>query len=164
MYKFLLANHEKAINYAYRELFFLGFVIFVFFCTENRMVLRKDGWLVRDPGQRAQWRHAVVERLFGIGFVQVHQELVVEREQLQLVRAQPEENVAERSDRRNLRQLFQAQDFAIIHLFYCGTCYYVYVLSNETISQSQKENNINPIRIKISHLRNHYQNKHHSIH
>jgi len=71
------------------------------------LVFREDGGTAGNDGQRAHQRHAVVQRLLGTGFVQVHRELVAEREQLQRVHVSPEEIVAKRSDRGDLRQLFQ---------------------------------------------------------
>lgn len=84
------------------------------------MVFRENGRPVGHAGQRAQQRHAVVQRLPGTGLVQVHRELVVEREQLQLVHGQPEEVAASRTDRGDLRQLFQTQDLTAVHLFLRG--------------------------------------------
>lgn len=84
------------------------------------MVFRKNGRLAGDVGQRAQRRHAVVQRVSGVGPVQVHRELVAEREHLRPVHAQPAETVAQRADRGRVRQLFQTQDVAAVHLLLRG--------------------------------------------
>lgn len=67
------------------------------------MVFRQNRRPSGHPGQRTQRRLAVVERLRGTGLVQVHRELVAEREQLRFIRYRPEETVGQRSDRGNVR-------------------------------------------------------------
>lgn len=84
------------------------------------MVLRENGRVAGHAEQRAQRRSTVVERLHGTGPVQVHRKLVVEREQLRRVRVRPKEIVTERTYRGNLRQLFQTQDVAAVHLLLRG--------------------------------------------
>lgn len=85
------------------------------------MVFRENGRAAGHAQQRARRRSAVVERLRRTGPVQVHGKLVVEREQLRRVHARPEENGPERAHRGGMRQLFQAQDVAAVHLFLRGT-------------------------------------------
>lgn len=87
----------------------------------NRMVFRENRRLAGNARQRAQRRHAVVQRISGVGLVQVHRELVAEREQLRLVHAQPAETVAQRADCGRVRQLFQTQDVATFHMLLRGT-------------------------------------------
>lgn len=81
------------------------------------MVFRENGRVAGHAEQRAQRRLAVVQRLHGTGPVQVHRKLVAEREQLRRVHVRPKEIVAERTHRGIMRQLFQAQDVAAVHLF-----------------------------------------------